>query len=186
QRAALHALAQRLALNKLGGNEVRAIRLADFVNRQNVWMIEGRRGSRFTLKSPQVLRVVCQFPGQNFDSHLASEVQVFRQKNFSHAAGAELLQNAVMRNLTVRARFKRREGNTRYVGGSHIAGTHFTLGSIFWTGRSVKEKGRQFRTEIMAAASHSAYCVDNLVDGAVLENVARDAQVECRMEERFS
>ena len=90
-RAAFHALAQRLTLNKLGGNEMRAVCLADFINRQDVGVIECRRGSCLSLKSPQVFRVVCQFVGQNFDGHLAAQIQVLRQINFAHAARAELL-----------------------------------------------------------------------------------------------
>ena len=39
-RPALHALSQRLAFDKLGGDEVRPVRLADLINREDVRMVE--------------------------------------------------------------------------------------------------------------------------------------------------
>ena len=39
-RRARHALSQRLAFDELGGDEVRPVRLADLINRENVRMVE--------------------------------------------------------------------------------------------------------------------------------------------------
>ena len=47
----LQAVAQRLACDKFGGDELRAVVRADFVNREDVRMIERGDGFGFLLKA---------------------------------------------------------------------------------------------------------------------------------------
>ena len=59
-RRTRHALSQRFAFDEFGGDEVRSVRRADFINRENVRVVEGRGGARFLLEKPEPIRVVCK------------------------------------------------------------------------------------------------------------------------------
>src|SRR5437870_4013006 len=70
------ALAQRFSFKQLRDDIRRAVVCADIVNRQNVWMIQGTRGLRFLLKSPQSICVLGERSRQDFDRHVAIELLV--------------------------------------------------------------------------------------------------------------
>jgi hypothetical protein len=91
-------LAQRLALNEFGRDERQAVRLADLVNRNHVWVIERRRGARFLFKAAHVVVILEQRGGQQLERYLSSQSLVFGQINLCHAAGSEPRENLVAIN----------------------------------------------------------------------------------------
>ena len=102
-RLALHwlganAMFQRLAVEKLHGDERLLTAFADFVNGANVGMIERRRRTRLAAKPFQCLRVSRQFLGQEFEGHEAAKVGVLSFIDHAHAAATEFFDNAVVRD----------------------------------------------------------------------------------------
>ena len=59
-------------------------------------MIESGGGPGFTLKAFQDLRIIGQVLGKEFESDVATEVQVLRFVNDAHAAATETLHNSIM------------------------------------------------------------------------------------------
>src|SRR5229473_39136 len=97
-RPAADTMFQCYALEKLHGDEASAALLADFVNGADVGVIQRGGGSRLAPKKFQGLRVLCQGLRQELQSHEPAQLHILRFINHAHAAAAELLYDAVMRN----------------------------------------------------------------------------------------
>ena len=98
ERAAGDAFAERLAFQKLHGDESAAFVFADVVDGANVGMVEGGGGASFTLETLEGLTVVGESVGKEFQSDMAAEAEVFRFVDLTHAAGAEFAKNAIVRD----------------------------------------------------------------------------------------
>jgi hypothetical protein len=87
-----------LTFQKLHGNEGLPFEFADVVNRTDVGMIEpgGRLG--FTLETFQSLAILGQSLRQELERDKPVQPGVFGFVNYTHATGAQLLQDAVVRN----------------------------------------------------------------------------------------
>ena len=83
-------LLQRRALQILHGDEGAAVLLADVVNRADVRVIQGGRGSGLALESIQRLRVASEFVGQELERDKAMEPRVLRLVDHAHPAAAQL------------------------------------------------------------------------------------------------
>jgi hypothetical protein len=62
----------------------------DRVDSNNVRVIQGCYSTSFSLEAIQPIRIRRHRRWQYFESHLATEVSILRQKHFSHPALAEL------------------------------------------------------------------------------------------------
>ena len=89
---------ERDPVQKLHGNERLLAVFADFVDGANIGMIESGRRTRLPAKAFQGLRVPRQVIGQEFEGDEAAKVGVFSFVNHPHAAPAELLDDAVVRD----------------------------------------------------------------------------------------
>ena len=98
ERAPVDRVLQGHALQIFHGNEGQRRRLADFINRADVRMVQGRCGSRLAPETLQGLRVARQFLGQEFQGYKATQVGVFGLIDHTHPAAAQLFNHAVMRN----------------------------------------------------------------------------------------
>ncbi len=98
QGLARNQMLQGHAVQKLHGNEGVLIVLADFVDRANVGMIQGRGGARFAAKALQSLRVLREIIGQELEGDEASKLGVLGFVDDAHAAAAQLLHDAVVRD----------------------------------------------------------------------------------------
>src|SRR6185369_560799 len=76
-----------------------AVVVTDFMNRENVWMIQVRRCRSFLLESMQAILVCRVLVTQDLDRNLAPELHVFREIDHTHPARAELIENSVMGNF---------------------------------------------------------------------------------------
>jgi hypothetical protein len=98
ERAAGNAFAERLALEKLHGDEGAMCVLTDFVDGANVGMVEGGSAAGFALKTLEGLAIVGEGFGKKLQSDMAAKAEVFGFVDFAHATGAELAENAVVRD----------------------------------------------------------------------------------------
>ena len=91
----MNLLAERHASDKLHG-EVRPVAHTNLVNVRDVRMIERRRGRRPLLEAAHSILVSGHFRGENLQRHFAMEPRILRQINLTHAAFADLGDDAVM------------------------------------------------------------------------------------------
>ena len=70
--------------------------LADFVDRADVGMVQGRGGAGFAAKALQGLRILGGVVGKKLQGDEAAEQRVFSFVNDSHAAAAQQFHDAVV------------------------------------------------------------------------------------------
>ncbi len=94
------AVLQRYAVQKLHGDEGFAVLVVNFVNRADVRMVQ--RGGRLglTLEASQRLRVSGDFIGKKLQGDKSVQGYVLGFVDNAHAAAAELIDDAVMRNCS--------------------------------------------------------------------------------------
>src|SRR6202795_4408875 len=89
QRCPLQRLPQSLAVHELSSDELPPVYFTQFVNGQNVRMIQGRRRLRLLLKASQAVLVSGVISGQELESYLATKHFVLRKVDFSHSSLAK-------------------------------------------------------------------------------------------------
>ena len=94
---ALHHHAQRLPFQQLHAYVVPALVFANFVDRADVRMIQGRSGPRFALEPLKVGRIGCKIFGQQLQRDFAAQFRVPGAVHHSHPAGTKLVQKLIMR-----------------------------------------------------------------------------------------
>ncbi len=92
------AMLQGYAVQKFHGNERLLAVLADFVDGADIGMVEGRSGASLAAEALQRLRVARHFVGKELEGDEAAEVGVFGLVDYSHAAAAEFVDDAVVRD----------------------------------------------------------------------------------------
>src|SRR4029079_16147336 len=98
KRAQTHTVLERRSFEELHRDEGLAIVRADLVDRADSGVIQGRCRAGFPAKTFEGLRVIVEVFGQELECNKAAELSVLSFVNHTHAAAAELLKNAVMRN----------------------------------------------------------------------------------------
>src|SRR5438128_1194216 len=89
---------QRLAFQKLHGDESLPLLLADVVDGADVRVIEGGRGLRLASETGQRLKVSGNFFRQEFEGDETVQARVFGLVDHTHPTAAEFLQDAVVRD----------------------------------------------------------------------------------------
>src|SRR5204862_1718054 len=85
-------------------DEMRAVRFTEFVDRNDVGMIESRNGSGLADKPAHALSIFGEFRWQSFQRNLAVELSVLGKVHFSHSAFADLRANFVMTQTCARCK----------------------------------------------------------------------------------
>ncbi len=103
ERARADGVLESEAVEKFHGDEgLRLVFLGqvlvNFVNGADVGMVQSRGGLGLTLKAGEGLRIFSDSIGQEFQSHKAVQLEVFRFVDHAHAPAAELLDQAVVRD----------------------------------------------------------------------------------------
>src|SRR5579863_8286577 len=98
ERAPGDAVFQRLAVEKLHGDEVPAFVFVNFVDRANVGMVQGRSSLRFALESFEGLAVLSQILRQKLQRDKTAELGVLGLVHHAHSTTAKFFKNAVMRD----------------------------------------------------------------------------------------
>src|SRR5262249_716297 len=89
-------LTQRLALNVLHGDEGLPVRLADFVDGQNVGMIEGGGSSSLLKKPTPPVLVSMRIGADHLEGNQAVELLVVLLVHPAHPGSAKRLQDSVV------------------------------------------------------------------------------------------
>ena len=98
QRLAVDSLPQGFAFDILRRHERDAVGFADFINREDVRMIQARGGARLLQKAAAAFIVRHIFGRQDLERDLAVQLFIVRFIDRPHAARAERLKNAIMRD----------------------------------------------------------------------------------------
>ena len=98
QRLLPDALLEGLPFQQLHGDKVAAIGLPDLIDSADIRMVQGRGGPGFTLKTLQRRSVLFQFAGQKLQRDVPAQIDVLGFVHHSHAATAQLVQDAVVRD----------------------------------------------------------------------------------------
>ncbi len=89
---------ERLAIQKLHGDEVLPLVLINLINRADVGMIERGGGSGLALEALERLRVFSQLFRQELEGNGPAEFQILGLVDDAHAPAPELFQNPEVRN----------------------------------------------------------------------------------------
>jgi hypothetical protein len=89
QPAVAETVAQRLAVEQLGHDEGRAVVAANVECRENVRVIQRRRGSRFLLEALQAIGIGRERRREHLDGDVGSQPRIARAIHLAHAAGAD-------------------------------------------------------------------------------------------------
>ena len=89
---------KRRALQPFHRHEMAAGVLSDIVNRANVRMIEGRGGAGLALEPFDRARILRQLLGEELQRDSTPQPRVFGQVDNAHAALAQLIQDAIVRD----------------------------------------------------------------------------------------
>ena len=73
------------------------------MTRADVRMVQGGRGFGFPLESAEGWRIGGEFVGKELQSDVATELEIFRLVDFSHAASADLLDDSVVAQFNAEA-----------------------------------------------------------------------------------
>ena len=93
-----HHLAQRFAFDVFGGDVMHRIGVPDFVNRDDVRMIESGCGARLALEAADAFFIAREAGRQELQRHLAIEGFVLGEINLAHAACTDEATYAVARD----------------------------------------------------------------------------------------
>ena len=89
---------ERLALHQLHRKEGAAIVLADFVNRADVGMIQGRGSAGFALEALECLTIVGDVVRQEFQRDVTAKALVLGLINHTHPATTKFFKNTIVGN----------------------------------------------------------------------------------------
>jgi len=71
----------------------------DFIDRTDVWVIQSGGGLGFALKAGESLRIASDFGREEFESHEAMELGVFRFVDHAHPATAQFFEDVIAGNV---------------------------------------------------------------------------------------
>ncbi len=89
---------QGYALQKLHGDELAVLVMANFIDRADVGVVQRGSGTGFPAEAFQGLRVLGNVVRKEFQSDEASKIDVFGFIDHTHPPAAEFLDDAVMRD----------------------------------------------------------------------------------------
>ena len=98
QGPARHAVLEGLAVEQFHDDEALALMLANLVNGADVGMVERGRGAGFAAETLDRLRVLGNLVGQKLQGDKAAQGDVLGLIDDPHAAAAQLLEDAVVRD----------------------------------------------------------------------------------------
>src|SRR5581483_8886652 len=113
-------IAQRFAFDELSRNGVGRSGLQDFINGDDVWMIQRGRRARFLFETMQALVVSGEGLRQQLPSDLTTEPSILRQIDFAHATAADERNDLKWADHT--ARSQSRLLINEHVGRSFVSG----------------------------------------------------------------
>src|SRR5215472_15968914 len=98
ERMPKEVLVERFAFQQLHRNEVLAVSFTNLMDSTNIRMVQRRGSACFPIESLERSRFPCEIIRKKFQSDIAAQNYVFGPIDNTHTAGADLLQNPVVRN----------------------------------------------------------------------------------------
>ena len=98
QRPLAEQCGERYAVDELHGDEGRPLVLADFVNRDDVGMVQRRSGASFLNEAAMPVGIGGGVGGKDFDRDPAAETGVNRAVNDAHSSPSDFPFDAVVRD----------------------------------------------------------------------------------------
>src|SRR6202140_4097730 len=95
-----NAMLKRQAVQKLHGQEERAVFLPNLMDRADIGMVEGGSGASFAAETFQCLGILRPIVGEKLKGDKSTQRDVFGLVNHAHATAAEFLDDAVVRDGT--------------------------------------------------------------------------------------
>src|SRR5260370_12734603 len=99
QQAGVKQLAQRFPLYHFHRNVVSGTVLSEFVDGNDIRMVEGRRRACILLETVQPVAISGECGGQNLDRNAAVQARIPSPVHLAHPPGAEQLDNLVRSEL---------------------------------------------------------------------------------------
>ena len=78
-----------MSFEKFGDEVGRAVKFADVVDGEDVWMIQGGYGASFLFEAAEAVGILRESFREDFDGYVAAEAGVFCAKYFAHSASAD-------------------------------------------------------------------------------------------------
>src|ERR1700674_149890 len=100
ERPPANAMFKRQAVQKLHGQEEMAVFLPNLMDRADIGMVEGGSGEGFAAETLQCLGLLRDIVGEKLKGDKSAKGDVFGLVNHAHAAAAEFLDDAVVRDST--------------------------------------------------------------------------------------
>src|SRR5262245_28195395 len=95
RRLADQAFGKRLAVDELEGEELRAIRFVETMNRGDIGMIQGGEDLRFALESCEPVGIKRECVGENLERDVAIQFGIARAIHLAHSARTDGSENLV-------------------------------------------------------------------------------------------
>src|SRR5438876_8480673 len=92
----MNLLAQRSTIDKLHGDEVHTVALADFMDGGDVRMIERRRGLCFLSEAPHAVLIRGEVSRQNLERNSTIQIFILGEIDLTHATRTNFGNDAVM------------------------------------------------------------------------------------------
>src|SRR5215831_1247048 len=89
ERLFVHQFTKRLTIDELSDNKLRVIEAPNFMNGDDVWMVQNRRRPRLKFKSAHATGIHGEMFGKYLERDPASQPGIMRQVNFTHATHAK-------------------------------------------------------------------------------------------------
>ena len=93
-----HPVLQCAPFQEFHREEGPSLGFLDFVDRADVWMIQRRCGARLALEALERLRIADEIVREEFQRGKPAEPRVFGLVDHTHAAAAQLLDDAIVRD----------------------------------------------------------------------------------------
>src|SRR5215510_10147582 len=101
-------MAHCFPFDELGHNEAPPLDFADFIDSDDVRMVERRGRARFLLEAPHTFGVARELGGQQLDRNLAAQSSIVREPDFAHPAATQWRQDSISAYLRRRVCRRRR------------------------------------------------------------------------------
>src|SRR5919108_1812918 len=102
QRTALQQCRQRLSFDEFGRNKGLAVAFADFVDGDDMRVIQDGAGTRLAKKTPQPLGTALSVSGQQLQRNVTTERQISREVHLAHTTTTEQADDLEVRDHAAR------------------------------------------------------------------------------------
>src|SRR5689334_16138911 len=93
QRRAFDHLPQRMPGRQFGSNPISSVGLSDFIDLNDVWMVQGASGASFCTKTRDTCSVACKLRRKYLYCNFALQSRITRAIDFAHGTPPDQLND---------------------------------------------------------------------------------------------